>query len=104
MCLMGLFLLPEPGPKPTWESRTERMPSASSEMDSGRNRPPPYRQFSTTFDISQYMTYSPSSINMNGNNYGQKEEKKESYKEISRRLDCKYFCVLSLKKQNKNKT
>ncbi|KYB26077.1 TRAF-type zinc finger domain-containing protein 1 isoform X1 [Tribolium castaneum] len=77
-----LKLKDEPGPRPSWDSTTQR----SENSYTPRPRPPPL-SFSS-FDASVYSSYStPSPI---------KKEKGESYKEISRRLDCKTEYIRNL--------
>lgn len=71
-----LFIFTEPGPRPTWEAPVSR---TSSESAIRRRRFSPLRSFSTNFDLPP-MDPLPST-----------NEKKESYKDLSRRLDCK-FC------------
>jgi hypothetical protein len=75
-------ILPEPGPRASWDSSTQRSATESSPIQ--RPRPAPLRSFSG-FDSTLYSfpsTYSPPPA--------VPKEKGESYKEISRRLDCKY--------------
>ncbi|CAG9814888.1 unnamed protein product [Phaedon cochleariae] len=79
----------EPGPRPSWDSSTERTGSTSS--DYTRRRPPMLRSF-TDFDYDP-MPYLPSTYQPSG---GAKKKEGESYKEISRRLDCKTEYIRNL--------
>ncbi|KAG5877116.1 hypothetical protein JTB14_020456 [Gonioctena quinquepunctata] len=74
-------LTDEPGPKPSWDSSTQRN---SASVDSSIRRPPTLRSF-TDFDYDP-MPYLPTSYQVPGG--GAKKKEGESYKEISRRLDC----------------
>lgn len=74
----------EPGPRPSWDSNTTRTPTvaATNPIETTpyrRRRPSPLLNFSTNFDLP-----SPPPITVTN-------EKRESYKEISRRLDCTYI-------------
>ena len=74
----GLFLA-EPGPKSSWDSDTQRVP------DTLNIRRPRFEPIYTvdSFDFSPlYNSFSSSSIESNNG------EKRESYKDLSRRLDC----------------
>ncbi|XP_023021846.2 TRAF-type zinc finger domain-containing protein 1 isoform X1 [Leptinotarsa decemlineata] len=83
-------LTDEPGPRPSWDSVTQR---SSTNIDSPiRRRPPPFRPI-TDFDYDP-MPYLPSSYQVPGG--GAKKKEGESYKEISRRLDCKTEYIRNL--------
>lgn len=108
LCLRRLFVL-EPGPKPSWDTNTTSRPlsttiSNSNLFDSSYNsrrnrRPSPLNSFSTNFELPSLSSPSPVAATT---------EKKESYKEISRRLDCKFkrdsycsfdhihFCIITM--------
>ncbi|KRT83130.1 hypothetical protein AMK59_4087, partial [Oryctes borbonicus] len=74
-----LKLNDEPGPRPSWDSNTER-PTEPSYIR--RQRPEPIYTVNS-FDFTPlYNSYSASSLVTSEN------DKRESYKEISRRLDC----------------
>lgn len=74
------FIL-EPGPRPSWDSTTQRSESTVS----SHPRPRPFSLLDTTL-YSFPPTYSSSPTTP--------KEKGESYKEISRRLDCKFYSIL----------
>ncbi|XP_074030619.1 uncharacterized protein [Leptinotarsa decemlineata] len=75
-------LTDEPGPRPSWDSVTQR---SSTNIDSPiRRRPPLFRPI-TDFDYDP-MPYLPSSYQVPEG--GAKKKEGESNKEISRRLDC----------------
>lgn len=84
-----VFVGVEPGPKPSWDSNTTRSVSAAAALTNlsnngeyRRRRPSPLLNFSTNFDLPAPVVTTT--------------EKKESYKEISRRLDCKCgICAFS---------
>ncbi|XP_045468754.1 TRAF-type zinc finger domain-containing protein 1-like isoform X2 [Harmonia axyridis] len=80
-----LKLNDEPGPKPSWDSTTQKT-----------NSPPRRRRFEPTIytDFSQFdpTDYLPSNYRIPK----AKIEKGESYKEISRRLDCKTEYIRNL--------
>jgi hypothetical protein len=83
-----LKLKDEPGPRASWDSSTQRSATESSPIQ--RPRPAPLRSFSG-FDSTVYSfpsTYSPPPT--------VPKEKGESYKEISRRLDCKTEYIRNL--------
>ncbi|CAH0549092.1 unnamed protein product [Brassicogethes aeneus] len=94
-----LKLKDEPGPRPSWDSTTQRS-SSSSGIASGlessytpRRRPSPLTSFNFDYDPMPYM---PQSYSAPGGPPGIKIEKGESYKEISRRLDCKTEYIRNL--------
>ncbi|KAK9746239.1 hypothetical protein QE152_g6320 [Popillia japonica] len=69
----------EPGPRPSWDSSTERQPEPSYYR---RQRPEPIYTVNS-FDFSPlYNSYSATSVTASEN------DKRETYKDISRRLDC----------------
>lgn len=74
----------EPGPRPSWDSTTQRSASASSTLDSPRRRPVDHL---ANFDYDP-LPYMPNAFQAGLRPQGIKIEKGESYKEISRRLDC----------------
>ncbi|XP_060533214.1 TRAF-type zinc finger domain-containing protein 1-like isoform X2 [Cylas formicarius] len=81
-----LKLKDEPGPRPSWDSAVERTASTSTST----NPTSPRRRFErlrlNDFDYDP-MPYLPSSYSVPGGSSIKKKEG-ESYKEISRRLDC----------------
>lgn len=81
----------EPGPRASWDSNTERQQEPSYIR---RQRPEPIYTLDS-FDFSPvYNSYSASSIVSDS-------EKRESYRDISRRLDCKYKIFQNyIKKRN----
>lgn len=76
-----LFTVLEPGPRASWESTTQRSASTSN-VDTASTR----RLRFTGFDYDP-TPYLPAAYQPGG---GLKKKDVESYKEISRRLDCKY--------------
>ncbi|KAL3271683.1 hypothetical protein HHI36_022156 [Cryptolaemus montrouzieri] len=78
----------EPGPKPSWDSNTQRSTAPSSPPRRRRFEPTIYTDFSQ-FDPTDYL---PSNYRIPK----PKIEKGESYKEISRRLDCKTEYIRNL--------
>lgn len=84
--LMFVANVSEPGPKPSWDSATERQNTgrSSSSVNEGAIRRPPPLTYETTRSI--YENYTPPIYDDPLNSH----EKKESYKDISRRLDCEY--------------
>lgn len=72
--------------RPLWDSDTQRSETAFGE--SSVRRPSPFRPLST-FDYDP-MPYLPSTYQAQPTG-GVKKKEGESYKEISRRLDCKLF-------------
>ncbi|XP_018576774.1 TRAF-type zinc finger domain-containing protein 1 isoform X2 [Anoplophora glabripennis] len=87
-----LKLKDEPGPRASWDSTTQRSASTNSIETSIRRRPQPLRSFAD-FDYDP-MPYLPSSYSIPGG--GTKKKEGESYKEISRRLDCKTEYIRNL--------
>ncbi|KAJ8910430.1 hypothetical protein NQ315_012572 [Exocentrus adspersus] len=87
-----LKLKDEPGPRASWDSTTQRSASSASIETSTRRRPVPFRSFAD-FDYDP-MPYLPSSYSAPG--AGIKKKEGESYKEISRRLDCKTEYIRNL--------
>ncbi|KAJ8969565.1 hypothetical protein NQ314_001686 [Rhamnusium bicolor] len=85
----AIFLVLEPGPRPSWDSTTQRSDISPVES-STRRRPQPFRSFAD-FDYDP-MPYLPSSYSVPGGGSAKKKEG-ESYKEISRRLDCE--CIFA---------
>ncbi|XP_030756636.1 TRAF-type zinc finger domain-containing protein 1-like isoform X2 [Sitophilus oryzae] len=78
----------EPGPQPSWESTTQRSASASNiETSQSRRR---FRFTDFDFDPTPYL---PAAYQPGG---GLKKKEGESYKEISRRLDCKTEYIRNL--------
>ncbi|XP_048521998.1 TRAF-type zinc finger domain-containing protein 1 [Dendroctonus ponderosae] len=80
------------GPRPAWDSSTQRSASASS-MDSQplRRRPERFRLADVDYDPQPYL---PAAYQPGGGLRKNKEG--ESYKEISRRLDCKTEYIRNL--------
>ncbi|GJQ75358.1 putative Rab subfamily of small GTPases [Trypoxylus dichotomus] len=82
-----LKLNDEPGPRPSWDSNTER-PAEPSYIR--RQRPEPIYTVNS-FDFSPlYNSYSATSLTTSEN------EKRESYRDMSRRLDCKTEYIRNL--------
>ncbi|KAJ8981878.1 hypothetical protein NQ317_008226 [Molorchus minor] len=85
----GELLKDEPGPRASWDSSTQRTTMTETTT---RRRPQPFRSF-VDFDYDP-MPYLPSSYQAPGG--GAKKKEGESYKEISRRLDCKTEYIRNL--------
>ena len=79
---MKNFFFTEPGPRASWDSATQRTTTTDT-PSSPRPRPAPLRPFSS-FDSTLYSFPATNSA-------PPVKDKSETYKEISRRLDCK--CV-----------
>ncbi|XP_049824891.1 TRAF-type zinc finger domain-containing protein 1 isoform X2 [Aethina tumida] len=86
------FLKLKDGPRPSWDSTTQRSASASSALDSPRRRPVDHL---ANFDYDP-LPYMPNAFQAGLRPQGIKIEKGESYKEISRRLDCKTEYIRNL--------